>query len=208
MKTKKRILVVFILLAVLALAGTGILLLVNTNWGFARNISDEEKALRLHVVETAEGWLGAKEEDESHTRIIDIYNQHTPLAQNYQVKYTDKWCATFVSTVAIQCELTNLIPTECGCQRQIGLLEAMGCWEEDDRYTPLPGDIIFYSSDGASSGENTGWSDHVGIVCGTWSNWIKVIEGNVSDRVAVRYISRGDRDIRGYGVPDYASACE
>lgn len=178
------------------------------NWGFARDVTPEEAALRQKYVDAANLWKGANQIDGSHKAIIDIYNSHTPLAQGYTVKYTDKWCAAFVSTVAIQCELTALIPTECGCERQIGLFADLGRWEESDEYVPLPGDIIYYSAKGASSDENTGWSDHVGIVCGTLGNCIKVIEGNVAGSVAVRYIFVGDASIRGYGLPDYGSMCE
>lgn len=186
----------------------GMLILPCFTWGFARDVSPEEAELRQKYIEAAEVWMGSNALDGSHKAIIDIYNGHKPLAQGYSVKYTDKWCAAFVSTVAIQCDLTDLIPTECGCQRQIGLFEGMGRWEECDEYVPLPGDIIYYSSEGASYGENTGWSDHVGIVCGTIGNCIKVIEGNVAGTVAVRYIFVADASIRGYGLPDYASACE
>ncbi len=209
MTTKsKQIVVLCIVLVILTLAVAGILIFANIDWGFSRSVPDKEKALRLHVIETANSWIGSNMQDDTHKAIIDIYNDHTPLAQGYVVQYSDKWCAAFVSTVAIQCELTELIPTECGCQRQIGLFEDMGRWEENDEYVPLPGDIIYYSTEGSDSDENTGWSDHVGIVCGTFGSCIKVIEGNVAGAVAVRYIFVGDASICGYGLPDYASASE
>ena len=96
-------------------------------FGFAREIPEAEQAVRLQVVKTAEEWLGCKEEDESFKPIIDLYNDHKPLAMDYAVKYTDQWCATFGSTVTIQCGFTDIIPTECGCQRQIGLFEKLDC---------------------------------------------------------------------------------
>ena len=117
----------------------------------------------------------------------------------------DNWCAAFVSVAAIQSGLTDIIPTECGCQRQIGLWQELGQWEEDDSYEPLPGDIIYYSSGAPLFGDNTKWSDHVGIVVGTWHGWIKVIEGNYGDMVAYRYIPINAVNIRGYATPDYAS---
>ena len=112
---------------------------------------------------------------------------------------------TFVSTVAIQCDLTNIIPTECGCQRQIALFEAIGCWQEDDNYLPLPGDIIYYCSADSGFGDCTGHSDHVGIVVGTWGCYIKVIEGNVNGAVDYRYILRNARTIRGFATPAYGT---
>ena len=60
----------------------------------------------------AREWIGRNEADGTHKGIIDVYNGHTPLARGYRVKYTDAWCATFVSAVAIKCGLTEIIPTE------------------------------------------------------------------------------------------------
>lgn len=57
---------------------------------------------RLMVVEQAQKWLGYNEGDGSFKQIIDIYNADTPLARGYKVKYTDEWCATFVSACAIE----------------------------------------------------------------------------------------------------------
>lgn len=200
-----------IIIAIISLIVIGLVCIFLTSfvdWGFAREISEKEAALRLKYVNTAQQWIGSNQFDGSHKQIIDIYNNHTPLAQNYIVQYTDKWCATFVSTVAIQCEITDWIPTECGCQRQIELFQNLGNWEENDEYVPLPGDIIYYSAKGTSSDENTGWSDHVGIVCRTLGSCIKVIEGNLNGKVSVRYIFIGDRSIRGYGLPDYTAASQ
>ena len=176
----------------------------NQHYGFAREVPEEEQLLRLKLVEAAESWLGSKEQDGSHQHIIDLYNQHEPLAQGYKVQYDDQWCATFVSASAIQAELTQIIPTECGCQRQIGLFQDLGTWVEEDDYHPLPGDIIYYCRNNKEVGKDcTDWSDHVGIVVGTSGNRIKVIEGNYGDSVGYRYLPVNALIIRGYGVPDY-----
>lgn len=174
-------------------------------WGFYWNISPEEQVFRLEVVQTAQEYLGAQESNGSHTRIIDLYNSHEPLAMGYQVQYTDSWCSTFVSAVAIQCGLTEIIPTECGCERHIGLFRQMGRWEENDNAIPLPGDLIFYDWDNTRPGDSTGWSDHVGIVVGTKWPFMKVIEGNKDDSVSYRILPLGDLRIRGFGQPDYGS---
>ena len=168
-------------------------------------ISDAEFELRMSFVAEAEKWLGANSLDGSHKPILTIYNNHTPLAQGYMVKETDKWCATFVSAIAISMDLTDIIPTECGCQRQIGLFDDLGCWEERDDYMPLPGDIIFYCTGNKLFGDCIGWSDHVGIVVGTRFGWIQVIEGNVNDTVTYRYIMVNDLSIRGFGIPNFSS---
>lgn len=60
-----------------------------------------EKEIRSKVVEIARGWLGCKESDGSHKKIIDTYNACKPLPRSYAVKYTDAWCATFASAVGL-----------------------------------------------------------------------------------------------------------
>ena len=178
-------------------------------YGFAREVPEEEQKLRLKLVETAESWLGSNEQDGSHEPIIDLYNQHEPLAQGYTVQYGDQWCATFVSASAIEAGLTQIIPTECGCQRQIELFQNLGTWVEDDDYIPLPGDIIYYCRDNADMiSDCTDWSDHVGIVVGTNGNRMKVIEGNYGDKVDYRYLRADALIIRGYAVPDYSQLYE
>ena len=197
---KKRGFLIWVPICVAVLLGGGLLILRSLPWGFAREVSGEEKALRLELVETAEGYLGRNEKDGTHREIIDLYNSHTPLAQGYRVQYTDDWCATFVSAVAIQCGFTEVIPPECGCQRQIGLFEDLGRWEENDGYVPLPGDIIYYCWSDKGLGDCTGWSNHVGIVTGTFGPFIRVIEGNYGDRVQYRYIRTNATGIRGYAT--------
>jgi len=172
-------------------------------WGYARSVSPSEELVRNRVVDTAVAWYGSNEDDGTHRSIIDIYNSHAPLARGYEVQYDDAWCSTFVSSVAIQCGLTDIIPTECGCERQIELFMELGEWIEDDGYIPLPGDCIFYHWDCTSFADCTHWSDHVGIVVGTWYNWVKVIEGNKDNAVSYRWVRIGNRQIRGYGTPNY-----
>lgn len=158
---------------------------------------------RSSVVNQAKAWLGKKESNGSHKEIIDIYNDHKPLARGYKMKYTDSWCAAFVSAVAIKCGYTAIIPTECGCEQMIELFKGLGEWQENDAYKPSAGDVIFYDWDDSGSGDNTGWTDHVGIVEKVSGNTITVIEGNKGDAVARRTIQVNGVTIRGYGVPKY-----
>lgn len=174
--------------------------------GFVREVSSDEQQLRFQLVTEAKLWLGTQEGSAQHEQIIRIYNTHEPLAQGYEVKPEDNWCAAFASAMAISCNMTDIVPTECGCERQVGLWQAIGRWEEDDTYRPLPGDYIYYAwDDNWKFGDCTGWSDHVGIVVGTAGPFIKVIEGNKDDQVAYRIIFRYHPEIRGYGLPDFAS---
>ena len=155
------------------------------------------------VVEQAKSWIGCKESDGSHKKIIDVYNSHTPLARGYKMKYTDAWCATFVSAVSIALGYTDIIPTECGCQKMIELFKKLGTWVENENRTPAPGEIIFYDWEDSGSGDDTGWSDHVGIVEAVDGNIITVIEGNYLNAVGRRKIAVNGKYIRGYGVPKY-----
>ena len=208
MKTKTKLFVIPAAITVMIIALFLLLLLYlhMADWGFARNVPFSEQLQRLITVHTARQWLDTQEGSEEHKKILRIYNNHQPLAQGYAVTMNDSWCATFVSFVAIQCRLTDIIPTECGCERQIGLWQKMGRWEESDKYIPLPGDFIYYAWDEKQIwGDCTGWADHVGIVVGTAGPFIKVIEGNKDDSVSYRIILRNHYNIRGYGLPDYAT---
>jgi hypothetical protein len=155
------------------------------------------------VLEQARMWLGIQEGTTSHKNIIDVYNAHKPLARGYAVKYTDAWCATFVSAVAIKAGCTDIIPTECSCPKQIELFKKMGCWEESDSIVPNPGNIVYYDWEDGGSGDNTGVSDHVGIVEKVDGLTITVIEGNYSNSVKRRMLAVNGKYIRGYGVPKY-----
>lgn len=158
---------------------------------------------RTAIVAQAKSWIDAKESDGTHRKIVDVYNAHKPKARGYTVKYTDAWCATFVSACAIKCGYTKIIPTECGCNQMIALFKKLGMWEENDAYAPSPGDIIFYDWNDNGAGDNAGTSEHVGIVEKVNGSRITVIEGNYSNRVKRRYLLINGKYIRGYGVPKY-----
>ena len=174
----------------------------NNQSGGKKTMTEQE--LRNKVVQTARGYLGSKEADGSHRKIIDGYNAHKPLARGYLVKYTDAWCATFVSFVGIVCGLTDIMPTECGCGAMIELYKKKGRWQENDAYRPQPADIIMYDWDDNGAGDCTGYPEHVGLVEAVDGNTITVIEGNMSDKVGERKLQVNGRYIRGYCLPDYA----
>ena len=209
--TKKTLIICSVTLSLLVTLSTMVCIgfWLGLNFGdgsFTRTVSQAEMVRRQEVITTAKKWLGTLEGSEQHSHVVQIYNSHEPLAQGYELKMTDNWCAAFGSSVAIECGLTDIIPTECGCERQIVLWQNIGRWEENDGCMPLPGDYIYYNWDAAPDFmDNTGWSDHVGIVVGTAGPFIKVIEGNKDDSVTYRIIFQGDYRIRGFGLPDYAS---
>lgn len=155
------------------------------------------------VVELAKSWIGKKESNGTHKSIIDIYNGHKPLARGYKVKYTDEWCATTVSAIAIKLGYTDIIPTECGCGQMIELFKKLGSWVENENRTPKAGEVIFYDWQDSGKGDNKGWPDHVGIVEKVVNGVITVIEGNYNQAVRRRTIKVNAKNIRGYGVPKY-----
>ena len=88
-----------------------------------------ETEIRQKVVATAKKYVGCKESDGSHRRFVDAYNAFRPLPRNHRMTYTAAWCATFVSAVAIECGLTDIMPVECGCGYMIALYKKLGRWQ-------------------------------------------------------------------------------
>ena len=174
-------------------------------WYCLRYTVPEEAALRQSVTIAAEQYLGINEADGSHRSVIDRYNAHTPRARDYEVTYSDSWCATFGSMVAMEADLTDIIPPECSCEQQIKLFSETGNWIETDWYLPKPGDYIYYDWNYATKKDSRGWSDHVGIVVKIFGPVLLVIEGNKDNDVSYRYLFLNDPTIRGFGVPDYSS---
>ena len=158
-----------------------------------------------NVVKQAQAWIGRCDSNGTHRAIIDIYNGQKTLPRGYHVKYTDEWCATFVSAVAVKLGYTDIIPPECSCQRMIDGFKRIGAWAENESRTPKPGDVIFYDWQDNGKGDNSGWADHVGIVEKVSNDAVTVIEGNYSGAVKRRKIAVNGRFIRGYGVVRYDS---
>lgn len=163
---------------------------------------------RQSIVDKMRSWLGCHEGDATHKHIIDTYNSYRPLPKGYKVKYTDAWCAATASAAAIECGYTDIIPVECSCNRLIELFQKMGCWVEDDAYTPDMGDWIFYDWQDNGIGDDTDPSEHVGVVEKVKDDKITVIEGNKSDGVNERTLNVNGKYIRGYGVPKYDDKIE
>lgn len=170
-----------------------------------------ETELRAAVVAQAQSWLGCHESDNSHRPIIDLYNKYRKSG-DYKMTYSDPWCAAYVSAVGMAVSVANalpgkpyeLIPSSAACDPMITQYKAAGRWVENDDYLPTPGDVIFYDWEDSGVGDNTGSSDHVGIIVSVAGSTITVIEGNKSDSVSYRTVRRNGRYIRGYGIPDYA----
>lgn len=158
---------------------------------------------RDRILDLARSYVGVLEGSAEHHALVDLYNSHRPLARSYAVKYTDAWCATFISALSIATGLTDIIPTECGCEEQIKLFQNLGEWVENDAHTPDPGEIIYYDWQDPGKGDDQGHADHVGIVESCDGVYSVIIEGNYQDQVKRRQIGVNARYIRGYAVPRY-----
>ena len=166
----------------------------------------KEKQLRQLVVDTAEAWVGTKQGDANHKKIIAGYNEIKPLPQNYKVKLSDSWCAATISFWRYILGLTDYILPECSCSRMIELYKKKGLWVEDDAHVPDTGDILMYAWKDNGVGDCKIDPNHVGIVKEVKNNIIYVIEGNYSKQVKVRQIKVNGKYIRGFATPDYKTA--
>ena len=160
---------------------------------------------RKQFVDRAKSYLGCNEQDGSFKKIIDSYNKLDPLPRNYYAKYTDSWCMIFISAIARECNILDIIPIECSCGKALEMAQAMHIWQEDDSYIPQIGDIIMYDWDDNGNGDNTGWPDHVGVVAEVNGDTFKVIEGNKNDAVGYRTMSINGKFIRGFITPEFLS---
>lgn len=158
---------------------------------------------REKIVAQARSWIGCKESDGSHRKIIDVYNADKPLPRGHKMSYTDFWCAAFVTACAIKCGATDILPKECSCNKMIELFKGLGCFVENDAHVPAPGDIMFYDWDDDGKGDNKGEVEHVGIVESVSGSTITVIEGNYKKECKRRTLTVDGKYIRGYGVPKY-----
>ena len=166
----------------------------------------KEKQLRQLVVDTAEAWVGTKQGDANHHKIIDTYNTINPLPSGVCMNYSLAWCAATVGCVSMQVGLIDYLFPECSCNRMIKLYKTKNQWIENDAYVPDMGDILFYAWKDNGVGDCELEADHVGIVKEVKNNIIYVIEGNYSKQVKIRQIKVNGKYIRGFATPDYKTA--
>lgn len=163
---------------------------------------------RESVVAKISSWEGYNERSGQHKTIIDGYNAYLPTAvkagcANYQVKYSDEWCATCASYTYIACGLGYMFPVECSCPRMITLAKSMGIWQEADDYIPSIADAVLYDWDDSGKGDNTGTADHIGIVIAVDGDTFVVMEGNKNESVERRTMSIDGKYIRGFITPKF-----
>lgn len=152
-------------------------------------------------VAKAKSYYGITKNSSGHQHIIDVFNKSG--LGNITMSTAYAWCATYVSAVAIQCGLTDIIPVSASCNQQINKFKQLNEWIEDESVTPEVGYICYYDWDDSGYGNNTGEADHVGIVIEVKSNSFVVIEGNKHDKCDTRTMSINGRYIRGFGAPAF-----
>ena len=155
------------------------------------------------VLAIARSDIGKNEADGSFKPIIDAYNTQKVLPRGYKVKYSDEWCATFVTSLFVRSDSLNSIFPECSCQKMIEGLQKQGRFDENDNRIPNPGDLIFYAWNDTGIGDCKLPANHIGIVEKVEGYTITVIEGNLDEGVGRRRIKTGARYIRGFGLPSY-----
>lgn len=153
-------------------------------------------ASRDKVVQVAIGWLGYKESNGSHKKIIDVYNSNRAPGCG-KLSYYVPWCAAFVSAVGIKAGATNIIVRHSYCPTMLSTYRNKGQYSSNKKYSPKPGDIIFYDWN------NNNTPDHVGMIVSCSGNTVKAIEGNKNDAVGYRTFPKGYSLVQGYGLPAY-----
>ena len=155
---------------------------------------------RSAVVSTAVAWLGCKESNKSNKPIIDLYNK--TMGTNFS--YTTPWCAMYVSAVAIKSGTTDIIVRGSYCPTIINTYKnsktSRYSYGKGAKYTPKPGDVIFFDWN------YNGVPDHTGMVASVSGKTVKTIEGNYRDAVGYRTFSVGYKYVLGYGLPNYDDA--
>lgn len=149
------------------------------------------------ILNQAKSYLGAVQGDKKHKELIDKYNNVKPLPVGYKMKYTDDWCAAFVTVIADLSNASQYTGRECGVHRFTQIFKNKGIWLGVVK--PRPGDIVVFDW------QNNAWMDHIGFVEKVDGNQITTIEGNTSRRVARRTYAYNDWRINGYARPKYSS---
>lgn len=150
------------------------------------------------LLDKAKSYLGTTQGDRNHKELIDKYNMKTPLPVGYKMKYTDDWCAAFVTVIGDLTNASNYIGRECGVQRFIQIFKRNKVWQGLAK--PKPGDLVVFDW------RKDGWADHIGIVEKFDGTIVTVIEGNTSRIVARRTYKYNDWRISGYARPNYPSS--
>lgn len=165
--------------------------------GYGKSTGSGGKSTRQRIVEIAIKELGHAEPT-GDDKYIEWYNDH--VLKTWKLPLDSAWCAMFVSWCLYEAGVTeSVVAPFCGCTAGMNLLKKQGVFRtRASGYIPQPGDLIFYDWD------NSGDSDHVGIVEKAEGGRVHTIEGNTSNMVARRSYSLTSTSIVGYACPKYS----
>ena len=151
------------------------------------------------VIKHAKTYLGVNESSSRFKALIDKYNTQNPLPRGTKMSIYWEWCAAFISVIAMELEITDLIGTEIS----VGFFrdnhfKPKGIWLGKTK-TPQHGDIITWDWDG------NGWPDHIGFVDYVKNGRVYTIEGNANEAVQALNYDLNDTRIYGYARPKYGT---
>lgn len=112
--------------------------------------------LRRKVADIINAWDGATRGSAKHLEILNIYNNHKPLARGYRVQVGDAHCATTTSAAYIKAGIAEYTGTECGVGKYVEIAKKKGIWTENDAYTPKVGGGTFVVTEGNMNGGKVG----------------------------------------------------
>lgn len=165
-----------------------------------------ENQLRQKVADIINAWVGATKGSAKHLEILEIYNNHKPLARGYKMQVKDAYCAATASAAYIKAGIAEYTGTECGVEKFTVVAKNKGIWVENDAHTPKIGDACVYDWDDTGKGDCTGAGDHIGIVTQAGTSSFVVTEGNMSGgKVGKRTMAINGKYIRGFICPDFAA---
>ena len=147
------------------------------------------------LIAIAESQIGYQESETSF-RIDADGRQHgyTRYGLWYGNAYGE-WCGMFVSFCLNYAKIPEAdFPREANCIKWRSALKAIAVYEDDeDTYTPAPGDLIFFDITGETDDPG-----HVGIVTRVDGDKIYTIEGNQIRAVREMEYKKDDKTIVGY----------
>lgn len=145
-----------------------------------------------NMIVNAEKYLGAGLDEKRE--VIDYYNENciqlVKPNRRYEMKYSDEWCAAFVSAMAHKAGLWETeFPFEVSVRQMSLLAKSRGRYlkgANDCRQ----GDLVIFDWLG------DGGYDHVGVLVSFTDDTITTIEGNIKDTVNYRTIKRHSRVVK------------
>ncbi len=128
------------------------------------------------------------------------YTEYNRAMGTISGSYSYAWCAAFVSwCLDVAGAKESAGGKFTSCTLWVERLQELGLYStRASGYTPKAGDLIFFRSAGVSRA-----SDHVGIVRFVKGGRVYTVEGNSSNKVALRDYALTDTYIVGYGKPKY-----